>query len=274
MLNGPYTAIIISAVFHLALLLILIYFNSTEKTLPEKKATKPAIKSYIYRPSKVVTKPEPKPDPAPKPEKSKSEPEQPQELTPKLIPKLTPELQTKPEKVLSEIKPAEPIKAKIAPKVLQKALVNDPIEEEQEQLTNAKPVPELPTATSQPKPRLSAREQLSRLRSTINNSVMHDAYKAHTQVRSGSVMHGEQIPVPHSNRQLTPEEEYKKNTVSTGHNAITKNDDGGCTIQRKQFIGSPVEATTSGFSCGESKFDKSFREHMKKVRDKVMPVRK
>jgi hypothetical protein len=68
---------------------------------------------------------------------------------------------------------------------------------------------------------------------------------------------------------LTIDQQKKLNTSSSHVGSITKNDNGTCTIQREQILGSPIEATTSYFGCGESKFDKSFREHMKKVQTKL-----
>ena len=94
------------------------------------------------------------------------------------------------------------------------------------------------------------------------------------QFRSPSVMHGEQIPVPHSQYKLTPEQERESKTTRMSDDiSITKYDNGICTIERKQFLGSPIEGSISAFACGESKFDKSFREHMKKVQEKIMPQR-
>ena len=88
-----------------------------------------------------------------------------------------------------------------------------------------------------------------------------------------SVMHGEQIPVPHSNKQLTPEQEREKNTTKMSDDiSITKYDNGICIIEREQFLGSPVEGSSSVFFCGKSKFDQSFREHMKKVQKKLIQL--
>jgi hypothetical protein len=83
-------------------------------------------------------------------------------------------------------------------------------------------------------------------------------------------MHGKQIPVPHSIQNLTPAQEKEKNTIRMSDNiSITRLGNGYCTIERKQFNGSPVPASSSGFACGESDFDKSFKAHMKKVNDKI-----
>ena len=120
----------------------------------------------------------------------------------------------------------------------------------------------------------SAYKQLDTLRSSINERMMAKELSELQQFRSPSVMHGEQIPVPHSDIQLTPEQKREKRTTKMSNDiSITKYDNGICTIEREQFLGSPVEGSSSAFACGESKFDKSFREHMKKVRDKLMPLK-
>ncbi len=120
----------------------------------------------------------------------------------------------------------------------------------------------------------SAYQQLNSLRSSINEKIMVDELSKRQQFRSPSVMHGEQVPVPHANEQLTPEQEREKNTTRMSDDiSITKYDNGICTIERKQMLGSPIEGSSSAFACGESKFDKSFRAHMQKVRDKIMSAK-
>ncbi|WP_343815219.1 hypothetical protein [Colwellia asteriadis] len=285
-LNGRYTAVVISAILHLIILAALIYFSHTEKTFPAIKATKPAIKSYIYRPSKAK----------PIPEKIAPEINKAQVTDITDTTKIETKTEKKSESIAStntSIKKATATKPKIAPEVLQQLLAEAPPQEQQvtepvpepvpdkvlEQAQRQNPAPELPPRPALPettrpnKPRLSATEQLTRLRSAINSKAANQLYKEHTQARSASAMDGEQIPVPHSVKQLTRDEKYQQSTMRTGHHAITKNDNGTCTIHREQMLGSSVEATTSHFSCGESKFDKNFREHMKKVNAKIKPIR-
>lgn len=254
MLNGRYTAVFISAGLHLLILIALIY-SSANNELPLKKIdTKPAIKSYIYRPVKPPTKAIVIPQVKPKTEAKKINITKPKIETPKPDEK-------KQKNTEETTKVTQPNSIKKAP-----IKVNTAEIKEDKKLLAGPPLPDSPKKT-----KLSPRDRLSRLRSSINNSLVNDAYKEHTQIRSASIMDGDQIPVPHSTKQFTAEEVYKKNTVRSGHNTITKNKNGGCTIHREQMIGSPIEATTSGFACGESEFDKNFREHMQKVRDKTMP---
>lgn len=120
----------------------------------------------------------------------------------------------------------------------------------------------------------SSYNQLKNLRNSIKERIVAEEVAKLQQFRSPSVMHGAQIPVPHSNKQFTAEQIREKNTTKMSDSiSITKNDNGTCIIEREQFLGSPVEASRSFFSCGESKFDKSFQEHMKKVQEKIAPKR-
>ena len=115
----------------------------------------------------------------------------------------------------------------------------------------------------------SSYDRLSRLRNKLDQQQRDQAFAELTQKRSASVMDGEPLPVPNALVPLTVDQQHKLNTSTSHVGSITKNDNGTCTIQREQILGSPVAATTSYFACGESKFDKSFREHMQKVQAKL-----
>jgi hypothetical protein len=67
------------------------------------------------------------------------------------------------------------------------------------------------------------------------------------------------------------EKEREKNTKNMGAGiAITKGDDGRCSVtQDMSAYGLSEGSSVQFFSCGESKFDKSFREHMKAVKEKL-----
>ena len=114
----------------------------------------------------------------------------------------------------------------------------------------------------------SSYDRLSRLRQKLDKQQSEQAFAELTQKRSTSIMDGEPFPVPKTIVPLTVEQQHKLTTSTSHVGSITKNDDGTCTIYREQMLGSPVQATTSSFACGESTFDKSFREHMKKVQAK------
>jgi len=175
---------------------------------------------------------------------------------------------------------------KLEPEVIVDKKIEQKVTEKEEKVAMKKqeqPTP-IATSTTQVQPKsielnstqksFSAYKQLDNLRSSINKKIMEKEIAQSQRFRSASVMHGEQIPVPHSNVQLSPEQEREKKITRMSNDiSITKYDNGLCTIEREQFLGSPVPASSSAFACGESKFDKSFREHMKKVRDKIMPVK-
>lgn len=244
------TAIFISLVVHSFLVLIL-FFIAEEHPPKEIKNTQKAIKSYLYKaPVKVIEKetlkveqsPEKKVVKRDKPTEKKQETKQ---ETKQLANEEKIEVQAK----------KNPVMAKTPNEVI-KSSSNKEQKKKPAQAT------------------FSTYKQLDSLRNSINQKIMQQGVDNVQQFRSPSVMHGEQIPVPHSKYKLTPEQERESKTTRMSDDiSITKYDNGICTIERKQFLGSPIEGSISAFACGESKFDKSFREHMKKVQEKIMPQR-
>ncbi len=247
MLKGSYTAIFASIIVHLLLLITLILASKKAANLPKQEKIKPhIIKSFLYKAPKVTTKKEVKPPKKTVAESNKKQPVKQQKPVAKVKPKQT------------SIKPV-PTKKQPTKETVQVATKHN-------QSTKKSP----PNKADSKKPfNFSSYSRLSRLRKKLDDQQRDKAFAELTQKRSASAMDGEQFPVPHSLKQLTPDEKYKMNTVQSGHHKITKNDNGSCTIHREQMLGSPIEATTSTFACGESKFNKSFREHMQKVRAKL-----
>ncbi|MFT5759305.1 MAG: uncharacterized membrane protein YheB (UPF0754 family) [Alteromonadaceae bacterium] len=121
------------------------------------------------------------------------------------------------------------------------------------------------------KPDFSALAQLNKLQSSINRESIQQGLQQYQQHRSVSVMHGEPIPVQHSSKQLSYEEKKTTNTTVLSDNvAIVKGDDGRCLIERDlSNVGMEGVTSVSSFACGSSKFDKSFRAHMKKIKEKL-----
>jgi len=239
-LKRHFLAISVSVIVHLILALLLFFIS--EKHQPKQvKITSKAIKSYLYK------------------------------MPPKPVIDVPKAIQEPPEKIIAK----EEIKTELKPKVLQQESANKAeviketplkMNEVSEASSLEKPSQKAVQAT------FSSYKQLDSLRDSINKKIIEQGVSEYQQFRSPSVMHADQIPVPHSTLQLTPEQEREKKTTKMSDDiSITKYDNGLCTIERKQFLGSPVEGSTSAFACGESKFDKSFRDHMKKVRDKIMP---
>jgi len=181
--------------------------------------------------------------------------------------------------------PAKPIVKQILPKKAELKKEENQQASEQIKLVSAvTPTPSLAVKAVKVNPEtatkktvqatFSAYQQLNSLRSAINEKMMADELSELQQFRSPSMMHGEQASVPHSAIPLTPEQEREKKTTRMSDDiSITKYDNGICTIERKQMLGSPIEGSSSAFACGESKFDKSFREHMNKVQEKLLPVK-
>lgn len=238
-------ALIASVLAHIFLLVWLLFFDYQkvkEKTKPVNSAKK-AIESYLYKmpkPNLVVEKLVPKP-----------ELKLPQETRPKKVEKT--------EKVAKNrnINEKKAVQAgKRSGKLVNYSVNNQP-----------------KTALLKAKENFSSYKQLDNLRNAINKQIMMQELAELQQFRSPSIMHGEQIPVQHSNVQLTPEQVRGKNTIKMSDSiSITKLDNGLCIIERDQFLGSPIEGSSAAFSCGESKFDKSFREYMKKIQDKYAPI--
>ena len=234
------TTFLASILVHVVLLILLLFV--AEKKQPQQLDITPkAIKSYLYKmPPKAVTVKQAQIKPEVTPEKIV-------DLKDKKI--ITDKKKIKKSKALASAASSKPLSAVVKNQSISKV--------------------SKPAQTT-----FSAYKQLNSLRDSINEKMMNQELAELQQFRSPSVMHGKQIPVPHSNEQLTPEQEREKRTTKMSNDiSITKYDNGVCTITREQFLGSPVEGSSSAFACGESKFDKSFREHMKKVRDKILPVR-
>jgi hypothetical protein len=246
-LKGPYTAITVSVLLHLLLLIALIYSSINPPIIIEKEKVKAtSIKSFLYTaPKKIVAvKVEPKNTPSQK------------------VIERKPVISSQPQKVIKAIpdKPATQLKSTPTSKI------------KTVQVTNAVKSETVTTknkVSGKSRGSFSSYDRLSRLRNKLNNQQRDQAFTDLTQQRSVSIMDGEPFPVPKSITPLTSEQIHKKNTSKSHVGSITKNDNGTCTIQRAQILGSPVEATTSYFACGESKFDKSFREHMQKVQAKL-----
>lgn len=242
-----------SILIHFFLALLLFLIAESEKPKPNNVTTK-TIKSYLYKaPSKPVSV---------------------VPITVKKIPKTVEKLPNKIE--------ASPQKNEDVTVKTNVTLQNQSENHQQKQLPVVKQekhslssnIKKKNTMNTPSKAGFSSFKQLESLRKSIKEKVMAEGVATHQQFRSPSIMHGAQMPVTRSNQPLTLEEVHEKNTLKMSDNiSITKHDNGTCIIEREQFLGSPVEGSTSAFACGESKFDKSFREHMRKVQNKIMPKR-
>jgi len=245
--------LVFSILIHLLLALLLFLIAESEQPKPNKVTTK-TIKSYLYKtpPKPVSVVP----------------------ITAKEIPKTVKKLPN-----IIEASPPKNENVTVKKNVtLQKQSENHQQKQlpvvKQEKHTLSLNTKKKNTMNTPGKAGFSSFKQLENLRKSIKEKVMAEGVATHQQFRSPSIMHGVQMPVTRSNKPLTLEEVHEKNTLKMSDNiSITKHDNGTCIIEREQFLGSPVEGSTSAFACGESKFDKSFREHMRKVQNKIMPKR-
>jgi hypothetical protein len=262
-LKGPYTAIFISVLLHLLVLFSLTYSTIKQpKIIKLDKATIPPIKSFLYSvPKKIPNK--------------------------KIISKQDIAKKSIASRSIDEKKPLqklEPLKVAVTMPI-NNSLKNAPNNPQNQTVTKALPTQVTNTVKSETvttknkvagasRGSFSSYDRLSNLRKKLDNQQREQAFAELTQNRSASMMDAEPFPVPKTIVPLTVEQQ-KKLTTSTSHvGSITKNDDGTCTIYRAQMLGSPVQATTASFPCGESQFDKSFRLHMKKVQVKLTAPKK
>jgi len=262
-LSKYYFTIFISVMVH-AILASALLFIADKPQIKAVKVEAKAIKSYLYKmPIKAKKSP-------PKPEIKK---EQVKKIAAKEKPVAVKQALDKQMVNKKALTPAALVKTTSLPKPKPKPKPKQQSKPRNSVVTAA--VQQKTDANKSVKATFSAYKQLNNLRSAINEKLITEQLSARQQFRSPSVMHGKQFPVPHSTIQMTAEQKKTQNTTRMSDSiSITKYDDGLCVINREQFLGSPIEASSSAFACGESKFDKSFRAHMKKVQEKLLPVRK
>lgn len=250
MLNRRYTAVILSLAVHGILLLLL--FTMTPPLPQPAPATRPAIKSYLYTPQKKSAAKTPAaPDSPPKPIEK-------QAPIKELPPATSKAKENSPEKIPANSKQTPPELAvekqqTTAPVTLPATAIKDPGKE-----------------TKAPK-KFSARSQLDKLKNAINNRMIQEEVYQYQQHRSASIMHGAQEPVPHSKKAVDAIQKKADSTTQYSQGmSITKNDDGTCSVTEDlSNVGMAGLSATQSFSCGESKEEKYFREHMKNVLKKL-----
>ena len=255
MLKGRYTALVISVFAHLLLLIALVFFSVKQQKLPKEIIKKPAIKSYLYRKPKPVIETLPR----------KPLAEEQIKVLAKEVKAIAP-IKKIEEKAIEVVKIA-PVVNNELPTKSNKTSKDDTVQEKSAAPALPTSLPVRPAIRSSS---LSSHQSLSRLRNSINQQVANDFSSEQTQVRSASVMHAAQIPVPHSTVSLNAEKRQQQNINAFNTGRIIKHENGRCTIRTEQFLGSPIKATEVNFSCEENPFNKSFREHMAKVNKKFV----
>lgn len=127
-----------------------------------------------------------------------------------------------------------------------------------------------PNEKNQPK-LLSPQEHLNQLRSSMNNKILKAPHYSRKDNQNLTVFNPSPKLVGKSVKKATIDEIVEKTTTQYSNEiAIIKHDNGTCTI--KQDLSSVgMEGITSNqyFKCGESKADKHFRLHMKKVKERM-----
>lgn len=253
MSQGLFKTIILSLLVHI----VLFYLISNTVTTPhiQNKNTSTPIKSFIYTPPKKVPEVISQKEKAAKEELSTPE-IKPQETQPQ-------EIQHKEEKRINTEETLK--KANIPPQTNNEMLEEQTVAEnntEQEQIKNLQ---------DQTRHIPSTLTQLKSLQERLNEKMFEEETFKYHQKKSGSVMHGEPNTVPHSTRQYTQKEIKQRNTQQISADmAITKEDDGTCSIERDlSAVGMEGLKSVETFACGKSKFDAAFKAHMKKVREKL-----
>ncbi len=248
MLKGPYAAILLSACLHLLLLAVIVYSSiNVPKKIKQVKPKVTTIKSFLYKKPKksIVSK---------LPQLKKSE----HKTQANSAVNETANASVK--KITAPAKKTQPAFEKPATKTIMRTIDTTQVTQSDSAAKSAKPAVKASTSNY---------DRLSRLRNRVQKQQREQAFNELTQQRSLDIMRANPLAVPHATVPLTREQKYQQNTSTSHVGSITKNDNGTCTIHREQILGSPVEATTSTFACGESKFDKNFREHMQKVQAKL-----
>ncbi len=245
MLKGRFSAVILALILHAVLLLLISY--TLVIPAPEKIPPK-AIKSYLYTPPPVTTLPEPIPSPEPKTEKEQVQKQQ-QHPTPT-------ETEENPQQVVKSKKEKTPEQAKIE---IEKSEVSEPVAKTKS----------LPLTT--PNLVFTPQKQLDELKQRLDQQIIEQQIYQHNRRKSISVLDGTPEAVPHSTKQLTQEEKTEQTTYQMSSDLKTiKGDDGTCLIvQDLSNVGMVGVTAVQSFSCGQSKFDNSFKAHMKKVLKKL-----
>jgi hypothetical protein len=256
--KGTYTAVIYSLAIHsLILFIILVTAKTQQLTVPEIEKT--VIKSFLYYAPKST----------PQVLVSTTENSQTEKENDPII--AEPTLSPKDNQAVAsmDVQAAENIPEKIEKTLPDKddSVVTTAIDLPKATATMPQPSPE-PDPT---KRKLDSFTQLQRLRNKLKQSSSTSTRNPNQNYQPASIFNNKIKSVPHSAPVKDEEQERAKNTKDLGAGiAITKGDDGTCSVtQDMTAYGLSEGSSTQYFTCGESNFDKSFREHMKKVKAKL-----
>lgn len=262
MRNGIYSALTFSVLIHLLIVLLIALTQSTDiPKFKQLQQPKPMIKSFLYRAPKVTSNANVAPEIRPIADEKVIE------VTETTVLKK----QNTEDKVDKPLIERETIKPPTKPSPSEELIVNSKEVQNANLLPPAilKPATESPSKPPQiPSKKLDSFTQLQRLRSRVNSAPSANPYQTY---QPPSAFNTSPNTVPHSVPIKDEEKEREKNTKNMGAGiAITKSDDGTCSVTQDMSVyGLSEGSSTQYFICGESKFDKSFREHMKKVKTKL-----
>lgn len=258
--KGTFTAVLLSLIVHSLILFVMFVTPSDKQKIVKSPSKHAPIKSFIYY--------------APKLDKTELKAIKTKPLEKEiLIEDLTAakkDHENAKTKHASKPKNTEKLIDKTLDKALEKPF-NDTISKVIE-------LPKVRPKRSQPKPlpeptrrKLDSFMQLQRLRSKLNQDSVSNTENPYQSDQPPSIFNTDVKTVPHSVPLKDEAQTREKNTKNMGAGiAITKGDDGRCSItQDLSAYGLSEGSSRQFFSCGESKFDKSFREHMKKVKVKL-----
>ena len=272
MRKGTYTAILFSLVVH-GIIILLIFITHSHKEKSIKKINKsPPIKSFLYYAPNLTTaqthqnKQKPIEKLIEKPKRSEADHNKQEVL-------ITEEpIANKP----SINKPAIDLADKNTVTPLHKTIKKSSISSTTNntitlpKASNTEPDSPLPLPAPSNK-KLDSFTQLQRLRSKLNKGSAPTVDNPYQHDQPPSIFNATTKTVPHSVPLKDEEKVREQNTKNMGAGiAITKGDDGRCSVtQDMSAYGLSEGSSVQFFSCGESKFDKSFREHMKAVKEKL-----
>lgn len=271
MQKGTFAAITFSLVIHGIIFLLILLNQSNLKSPVQNVSKNPPIKSFIYY--------------APTPLKTTA-----QLGKENLERKPKNEVESKSQALSNDKfsfnpidKNSDKLHDKVLDKINQKNLIPPALSsfnsaKEQVKAKANKTLPDTIKLSSTPLPiptpkneKLDSFTQLQRLRSKLNKSTEKALDNPYQREQPPSIFNSITKSVPRSMPLKNEEETRKKNTKNMGAGiAITKGEDGRCSVtQDLSAYGLSEGSSTQFFSCGESKFDRSFREHMKAVKAKL-----
>lgn len=120
------------------------------------------------------------------------------------------------------------------------------------------------------KKKVTSSMSLSKLKDKINQQIINQQILNNPRPYTGSIMDGTPVSVPHSTVENKEMKAISSTATQVGNGfSITKGDNGTCTLTEDLSVIGLQGKTKSTFDCGQSKDEKSFKDHMKKVLKKL-----